>query len=77
MVDKITIKPANTVKAADAQEPNFPRKSRCKVHITPVVSNAGAIKGLSSNFFNGYSCHFKSCKNETKAEGQDVIDETI
>ena len=50
MVDKITIKPANTVKATDAQEPNFPRKSRAKVHITPVVSNAGAIKGLSSNF---------------------------
>ena len=76
MVDKITIKPANTVKAADAQEPNFPRKSRCKVHITPVVSNAGAIK-VYLQTFNGYSCHFKSCKNETKAEGQDVIDETI
>ncbi|CEY39891.1 Uncharacterised protein [Streptococcus pneumoniae] len=70
MVDKITIKPANTVKAADAQEPNFPRKSRCKVHITPVVSNAGAIKGLSSNFLMATPVISKAAKMRPRQKGK-------
>ena len=55
----------------------FLESHAAKVHITPVVSNAGAIKGLSSNFLMATPVISKSCKNETKAEGQDVIDETI
>ncbi len=68
IVDKITIKPAKAVSAAEAQDPNFPMKSRCNVQRTPVVSKAGAINGLSSIFFRATPVISKS--NKYKAEAK-------